>query len=572
MTEDTNGVKKSENPGKAPWAGHVESIKIASYRKFRDIEITFKPGLNIIGGANGTGKSSILYLVSNSFQRPTKKMPWMADVTRNQLLTGFTGHLNQKVYKLIKNSKYNDPSAGFKGTLFTVCYEGDIAFDYRRHNSDKTNRHRLIPYYGNSQSVGLPAVPVIYLGLSRLSAPGEIDDEETFKKQKNLSEEAMEDLKNAYKKIARLELLDTETGSWGGGKLSGSFDTTKEGVDSNTISAGQDNVFVILYAFQTLVEYSKQTDGKPAVLLIDEFDATLHPAIQRELMDYLRASAVEHNVRVIFTSHSFNVLENGLEAKDHVLYFKTLAGGDVQLDPEPSMTSFRMDLSTLTMDALLKSNEIFVLMEDDEAREIFRILTRSLSDVDPLFAQISNRFKLIDIKMGESSLRQLFEVRDLWAETPAFAVLDGDQKGKTKLANKTMVLPGGDSPEKLLIEYGKVIQADVPSYWDSRPMSLEGYSYATFEKFVIDYINQKKRDATDKKPREIYKEAWKNFERGFQMLARAWVADPRNRSEVIAFFNDLEKMIMRNSSLIGLASSTWRFDPSLLDQLKPADD
>lgn len=567
---DASSPSKSAK-GKEPWAGHVESIEIFSYRKFKKIEINFKQGLNIISGANGIGKSSILYLLSNAFQRPTSNIPWMATASKAQTLTGVSGVLNLKVEKLLKNSKYSDPSVGVKGVLFTIKYEGGRSLDFRRHNSDKNNRHRMTPYYDKTDSWGLPSVPAIYLGLSRLAAPGEISDSETFKKQNNLSSKSLEDLKRAYKYITGLDLIDPQTGSWSGVKLSGTFDTTTEGVDSNTISAGQDNVFVILYALQTLVEFSQLTNGKPSVLLIDEFDATLHPAMQWDLMNHLRSAAVNHNIRVVFTSHSFNVLENGLNAKDHILYFKTLANGDPQLDPEPSMTSFRMDLSTLTRTALLKSNQIFVLMEDDEARTFFKILERSLSDVDPKFAQIANRFSLIDVKMSESSLKQLFAARDLFAETPAFAVLDGDQMGSARLSDKVLALPGGASPERLLIAYGKKIQADIPSFWDSPPMRQEGYSFRFFEKYIVHEVEQKLTESGSKKPREIYKNIWNKFEPAFCMLARAWVADPRNRSEVSKFFEELEKMIMKNSSLVGLPSSTWIFDATLLEQLKPSE-
>ncbi|CAM3232225.1 AAA family ATPase [Corynebacterium gottingense] len=356
MTETSNSENASSEQAtpnsKEPWSGHVESIKIVSYRSFTDIEIPFSPGLNIISGANGIGKSSILYLLSNAFQRPVGSLPWMEEVARNKLLSGFSKVLNLKVEQLIRDSKYSDPSLGTVGTLFTVRYEGGRSLDFRRHNSKQDARHRLIPYYSQSKPWGLPSVPAIYLGLSRLSAPGEIDDQIRFKKRHVLSDESMEELKKAYSRIARLKLLQTETGSWDGGKLAGSFDTTTDGVDSNTVSAGQDNVFVILYAFQALKEYATKTEKSPSVLLIDEFDATLHPAMQIDLMSKLRKESKDWNIRVFFTSHSFNVLEEGLRHKDNILYFRSLANGSAELEQEPSMASFRMDLSTLTRDVM----------------------------------------------------------------------------------------------------------------------------------------------------------------------------------------------------------------------------
>lgn len=47
----------------------INSIHVANYRKFHDIDVQFSMGINLIAGTNGTCKSSLLYLVSNSFKK-----------------------------------------------------------------------------------------------------------------------------------------------------------------------------------------------------------------------------------------------------------------------------------------------------------------------------------------------------------------------------------------------------------------------------------------------------------------------------------------------------------------------
>lgn len=51
----------------------IDKIKIKNYKKFREEEIVFNPGRNIIVGENGVGKSSILqaiaYVLSGSYSK-----------------------------------------------------------------------------------------------------------------------------------------------------------------------------------------------------------------------------------------------------------------------------------------------------------------------------------------------------------------------------------------------------------------------------------------------------------------------------------------------------------------------
>ncbi|WP_147453271.1 hypothetical protein [Corynebacterium gottingense] len=88
-----------------------------------------------------------------------------------------------------------------------------------------------------------------------------------------------------------------------------------------------------------------------------------------------------------------------------------------------------------------------------------------------------------------------------------------------------------------------------------------------FEKVVLDYLSDNLNKPKGRAKREVYKQVWKRFESGFTRLARAWVSDLRNRKEVIEFYKQLEVMLKKNNSLIGLASETWEFDESLLVNL-----
>ena len=51
----------------------IKKIKINKFRKLEDIEFEFSKGVNIISGTNGTCKTSLLHLISNSFKALNKK-------------------------------------------------------------------------------------------------------------------------------------------------------------------------------------------------------------------------------------------------------------------------------------------------------------------------------------------------------------------------------------------------------------------------------------------------------------------------------------------------------------------
>ena len=90
-------------------------------------------------------------------------------------------------------------------------------------------------------------------------------------------------------------------------KVRSEFTSNIEGIDSNTISAGEDNLSIILTAVISLKYYyesispSKEVES---VLLIDELDATLHPAFQIKLLNLFREMSEKYKIQVVFTTHS----------------------------------------------------------------------------------------------------------------------------------------------------------------------------------------------------------------------------------------------------------------------------
>ncbi|MDR2211996.1 MAG: AAA family ATPase, partial [Spirochaetaceae bacterium] len=50
----------------------IEKLEILQYRKLKNITLEFSKNINVISGANGTCKTSLLHLISNAFQAVNK--------------------------------------------------------------------------------------------------------------------------------------------------------------------------------------------------------------------------------------------------------------------------------------------------------------------------------------------------------------------------------------------------------------------------------------------------------------------------------------------------------------------
>ena len=58
--------------------------------------------------------------------------------------------------------------------------------------------------------------------------------------------------------------------------------------------------------------------ARDGLLLIDEFDASLHPGAQRTIIDFLMRAAQENNVQVCISTHSIETVDAFLEAYDEL--------------------------------------------------------------------------------------------------------------------------------------------------------------------------------------------------------------------------------------------------------------
>ena len=195
-------------------------------------------------------------MIGNSFQKVTTKAPRLSDNSCLAVINRLNATVNPKIEALTRGDKiHNDPGNGAKGTLFKVHYDDGTALEFRKHNSKNAtgDRFSIKPYYKENGHESLPAAPVVYLSLARLFPYGEfLDDDKVSKIQEKLPQAHLDTLFDNYKTFTGIEVSNPSGQKMGGIKTRVDFSTSQDGIDSNTISAGEDNLFIILLALQTL--------------------------------------------------------------------------------------------------------------------------------------------------------------------------------------------------------------------------------------------------------------------------------------------------------------------------------
>lgn len=290
----------------------ISNISIKEFRSFQE-EFTLKLGdyITCISGQNGIGKSTILAILSNCCE----------------LKSSIATHLNGSAFRgdfkdiIIGDEEYDTPGEkviiqfkdlppSTKDNIYVESLVFRTTFQKIDQNSKK-KRFRLIPkkqeVRPTEQKIKHPSY---YLGLSRLFPVGESKQTGTSKKQIPLSDKVIKIHEEIMNQKYGEEALATSLSISEYPKKKLGLRTDKFSSVAN--SSGQDNLSQIILTILSFRELKNNLskDYHGGLVLIDELDATLHPAAQMRLFDYLFKESKELDLQIIFTTHSLSLLEH----------------------------------------------------------------------------------------------------------------------------------------------------------------------------------------------------------------------------------------------------------------------
>ena len=417
----------------------IKSIYVKQFRAIKELHIPLGQKITVIAGQNATCKSTLLGMIGQPFGLKNEKT-----IFGKPFSTKFSD-----IFKFSKN--YDLPGEHeyqiefYDSSLFGKKLE--YIKSYKR--APKDNSHiRLVVGKTRGKGEGNLDYPVIYLGLKRTYPIGELD--EITKPKPTITEPEIGLFNKWYKEI----FFPQE-------KISPIQITSKQQKDTLAVksdkydyfanSAGQDNIGQILGAIISFARLKAKLGDKykGGILLIDEFDATLFPAAQTNLVDLFYKLAGKYNLQFVFTTHSLDTLEHIIDKRQHnnsdteVLYF-TNVFGKLELIVAPQMQRIRSDLNmaTISPSPLRKIN---LYCEDAEASLFIKRI---------LGPQITKHLNFCDATFGGDFLRTLAE-KDIPEFNNSIIVLDGDKK-PSKASRNVVCLPGNASPENVfrqVLEY-----------------------------------------------------------------------------------------------------------------------
>ncbi len=548
----------------------IRQIHFVHYRKLKDLTLVFSSGVNAIAGTNGTCKSSLLYIVANSFQEVKKTSPRLNTTDCLSSLKNLNSSVNPKIESLSKgDKKYNDPAKGTTGALFDVAYLDGRTFSFRRHNSSSQERYALKPYYRRGSGDSLPCCPVIYLGIARLLPLGEFPSDTIHKAlNKWLPVDYQKILADLILQFTHHKLSFEKPTNAINLKRHLEFYTECEGIDSNTISAGEDNLLIILTALVTLRYYfdslSSPYNEVESVLLIDEFDSTLHPSYQRRLINVLCEYSSKYKIQVIFTTQSTTAIKHVIDRKDNLIYLIDNVNS-VALLPDITWNRARMQIEGKTEQDLFKDAKIPICTEDNEARWMLERMLDFFGERNHDFCWLRRHIHFIDACIGSDVLRALFKDHELNSKTIGWiCVLDGDQNSETN--NCILSLPGGKSPESFLLDYATSLADGDDAFWLAPACTDAGYSKRVFIDDIKNDFDEVDREIERKKSanesthgirRKKYKDLFNKYQNFFDVVFYHWLTDVANRDGIYRFYKDFGIAYRIVCGCAGLPSSKW---------------
>lgn len=455
------------------------------FRKFKNMRIPLAPRVTLICGHNGVGKSTILgMLASTSGLTKAKGSP------NSYFGKKYEANVNEIIFV-----DYASEVAMVKaaGNLSEPVVEFAVGNQILRKECSLTRRgsalrarvvSRTTPHArweGDGLSIGPDAklpLPTLFLGMARMLPIGESPDSRI---QNSLA--MAWDKRDAEFLIRFVSSVIPGAGATAGDLAANRVKQTtkisthpKYPYGPRAVSLGQDSLGSIATALGSFHRIKRfQGDSyRGGLLIIDELDAGFHPHAIGVLVDQIRKAADELDLQIVATTHSTKLIEavhpegssKRARDKDAVIYLRDTKSP--KFDPGFGLADILNDMDLVPPAAVSKPPVLQVYFEDDEAGEVFGIVTRP-DFIRELEARHRVSIKPMPLGVGCSSLASL-PSKDSYFYSVVLAV-DADGPRPSKVPPNLVELPGGVdasgkalSPERTIIRFVFEITDDPDSY------------------------------------------------------------------------------------------------------------
>lgn len=552
----------------------INKLKLYDYRAFqKECSMNLGKNVTVIAGMNGVGKSTILAVLTNvSELRNYKTLNGNAfrgdfsdvimydekfDTTGDKASVSFSDlPKNLAKYNVSKNIVFR--ASRHKTAKTEVRYKKIKDTDTYSKTKKSTNyiRYRLTPKNRTAKVIW----PSLYLGLSRLAPLGEYNSASTKNIPDDISKEIIEVHTEILSEDFKPELATMLNVDVGTKHVKATINSENYGYASN--SNGQDNTGQIIESVLSfkILKDKLGSEYIGGILAIDELDASLHPAAQNKLFDWLLQKSKELDLQIVFTTHSLTLLEHISKSYKKekgviVNYLRCFEPGYVKVQENPIKDFYRHNLQETYFKLSSEANRVLVYSED----EVSRVFLEKILLITGRKKVLAN-MKLLNLKMSWSHLISLVNEDSKTFETHLF-ILDPElnlNNKNSELANylrnhdnirfkvndprsNVFILPGNKPIEEMLWSYINNIAVDHPFFDDTYIMNT-----GLTPKIIKDLNKDIETDSN------FYKHWFKKLNETtnyIEYFMKYWIND--NMAEVSKFCNILEKSCNRILERLG---------------------
>ena len=479
----------------------VASLIISEFRKFRDRRIDFVKPVTLITGQNGTAKSTLLGMLAQPFSFGSEKEREKQDksaYTTNyhglkladyvDIAGNFYTYPCDKIFRLSKVHDTPDKRYIYETLLQGLDFRVDVDSPLKTKKlltvkQPRGEKLRFVtgPAIQDSESIshnsgeGNFPHPVIYLSLGRLLPLAEVKDCEILRVQGKLSADESKWYVDSYKEVFSIVDEDPDVGLMDTKEKKKSVVPLTNEYDGESCSAGQDNIGRIFTALLSFRRLKEKLDDKyrGGLLLVDEIDATLHPASQVRLMNLICREAEELSLQMVATTHSLYLAEvcaTRLRKQVGIVHIRKMAG-NLDVLSDATIDEVMADLKNVAVPPPKrgKSSKVSVVLEDAEAVRLFQFLIKECSAYKGRLAIANIKGKKSVDKANHLSGEYLRIFADNAARISELQKLifvpDGDMPWVVTTKNTNVVPLPGDRPiEVQIFEMLKALPEDDP-FW-----------------------------------------------------------------------------------------------------------
>ena len=454
----------------------IKHLRIEKFRKLPPTTIPIGTVLTVIAGRNGTSKSTILGMLAQPFGARKKDLPDTDEyVEKKDIFGQRTSSLFSEIFNMspkhdiagnheyhvglhFKIGPYENevPVKSFKRFGNAAASKNDGANDEQQKTTselEEINRWkqrvncRLVTGANRTPGFGNIDIPLIYLGLRRLFPLGET-------RKLASTDFLMSDEEEAWFNSWHSRLISTATPRsfqlLDGQTEKKTLAPVMDDYDQYVISAGEDNLGKILGAIISFkrLKTSLGTNYKGGLLLIDEVEASFHPAAQIKLIELFFEAYHKYNIQTVVTSHSADFVKMCLKKKGpHVkVAYLRFSQGTLEVLTDADERKIKHDLY-LEINTPVVPLKVRVYSEDPEARLISKHL---------LSADLQSHLLFVDQNFGHKDLSNLAKyaerVIELQSLKQCIFLVDGDVNYPA-LKNNIISLPGEQRPENIIYSF-----------------------------------------------------------------------------------------------------------------------